>query len=211
MAPARRTEEATRALRADLIGTARGIIERDGATGLTMRSLAAEANCAVGLIYKIFADREELVSELLREEFGQLSAALELWVAEAGERTVADNLARYAHLLLDSPAVALSAQVGHDRTLAHALDVEAADTGVVAALESAVVRYLAAEKRIGRIDRAVDDRAFGFLIAGSIHNLLVSGELYPRPSRQRMDDILRAVAERLLSTLAQADYDASKV
>ena len=46
-------------LRSDLVQVAQRIVARDGAAALTMRALAAEAGCAVGLPYKVFASRDE--------------------------------------------------------------------------------------------------------------------------------------------------------
>lgn len=197
MTPARRTPESTARLRASLVGHARRIAVRDGADALTMRRLVDEAGCALGLPYKVFADRDELVAELLREEFVGLRAALEEWVGSAGSETVGGNLARYATVLLDSPAVALTGALGHAGS--EPVDEAAWDTGVVAALEGAMARYLAAEKELGRIDAAVDEGAVAFLLTGAIHNLLVSGPLYPRPDRPGLERVLAAIAAWLVA------------
>ena len=77
MSPARRTREATEQLRASLIEHARQIVARDGASALTMRTLAAQAGCAVGLPYKVFADRQELLMEILRAQFAGLQTSSE--------------------------------------------------------------------------------------------------------------------------------------
>src|SRR5215204_4551897 len=77
MSPVRRTPEATEQLRASLIDHARRIVARDGASALTMRSLAAEAGCAVGLPYKAFDDRQELLMEILRAQFAGLQTSSE--------------------------------------------------------------------------------------------------------------------------------------
>jgi AcrR family transcriptional regulator len=156
-----------------------------------------EAGCALGLPYKVFANREELVAELIRDEFGRLRAAFDAWVESAGRRTVGENLAEYARLLLESPAVVLAHSVDPDPILTRMVDASAAETGVVTALEAAVARYLLAEKRLGRVDPVVVEDAFGFLIAGAIHNLLASGELYPKPDMQQLEAILAATAARL--------------
>ena len=53
MSPPRRTPETTEALRTSLVAHALRLVEREGAPALTMRALAAEAGCAVGLPYKV--------------------------------------------------------------------------------------------------------------------------------------------------------------
>jgi AcrR family transcriptional regulator len=203
--PPKRSAESTRKLRESLVGHARNLVARDGAGALTMRALAAEAGCAVGLPYKVFSGRKELVTELLRDEFARCVEAFEAWIAGAGRGTVGGNLVRYARLLLDSPAVTLVTEVEHDPELAGAVDEQAADTGVVAILETAVTRYLAAEKVHGRVDPDVDEEAFGFLIAGAIHNLLVSGGVYPNPRSEGLERILTAAAARLTTHTEKPD------
>jgi len=95
--------------------------------------------------------------------------------------------------------VVLAQQIEHDSALAAELNARAAKTGVVANLETAVTRYLAAEKEYGRIEPDVDEEAFGFLIAGAIHNLLVSGNLYLKPNPECLRRMFTAVAARLVT------------
>ena len=79
MSRPKRSEETTRRLRAVLLERARRIVRRDGAAALTMRALAAEAGVSVGLPYKVFADRREIVTEIVRGEIPTLRAALRSW------------------------------------------------------------------------------------------------------------------------------------
>jgi AcrR family transcriptional regulator len=51
-------------LRDALLAHARAVIARDGVEGLTMRALAREAGTAVGMSYKAFSSRDELLREL---------------------------------------------------------------------------------------------------------------------------------------------------
>jgi AcrR family transcriptional regulator len=197
MSPRPRSPEATDALRQELIEVARSLVDRDGPAALTMRSLAAEAGCSVGLPYKVFTDRTELVGEVVAAEFARLTRAFDEIVTMAGTQTVAANLAQWAFHLLGSPAVALAHDSGHDHHLDAAIDRAAGETGIVRALETTMAAYLNAEQRHGRVDPDVDTRAFGFLIAGAIHNLVVSGEVYPRPSERQLRLILRSVAKTL--------------
>jgi hypothetical protein len=83
------------------------------------------------------------------------------------------------------------------------VDEAAWDTGVVSTLEQAVARYLSAEQELGRVDAEVDPGAIAFLVAGAIHNLLVSGSLYPRPDRDELERVLDAIAARLMAPSAR--------
>jgi AcrR family transcriptional regulator len=196
--PPRRTREATDELRASLIEHAQRLVQRDGAHALTMRALAAEAGCAVGLPYKVFANREELVVELVELELRRLTASLDDWVGEAGRRTVGENLGRYAGLLLDAelPALVLAEQIGGTELDAAVTD-QAHETGLLASFDTAVTEYLATEQRLGRVGADVDVRAYGFLITGAIHNLVSAGPGYPRPDRRRLRAMLDAVARQI--------------
>ena len=197
--PPRRSAEAITALRASLIEHARRLVQRDGAHALTMRSLAAEAGCAVGLPYTVFANREALVAELVYVEFRRLLDALDVWGGDVGRRTVGENLVRYARIMLsdrDAPAFVLADEISDDAFQA-AVAERAHTSGLLASFDTAVADYLAAEQRIGRIDSAMDVAAYGFLITGAVHNLLVSGPAYPRPEARRLRRFLIAIANDL--------------
>jgi AcrR family transcriptional regulator len=194
----RRDPESTANLRASLLRHARRLVERDGPQALTMRALAAEAACAIGLPYKVFADRDELVAELVLEEFSELRGELDGWTSRAGTGTVGSNLARYAAILLERelPAWEMVGTVGDDK-LSRAAAEKAGPSGLLASFDTAVRDYLAAEQRLGRVAREVDPEAWGFLITGAIHNLLIAGPGYPRPSKRRLARFLAEVAERI--------------
>jgi AcrR family transcriptional regulator len=201
MAPAKRPAETTEALRASLIDHARRIVTRDGSSALTMRALAAEAGCAIGLPYKVFADRHELVVELVHAELDRLRVVSDDLLQRAGTTTVARNLMWYSEIILDSPAVALAPEVAGDEALSKAFTAKVHGTGIgPAAFETAFAGYLAAEQRAGRVAAGVDTEAFGFLLAGAIHNLIMSGEAWPRPTRRQLQRRLAAVAAAIAPT-----------
>jgi hypothetical protein len=63
-------------------------------------------------------------------------------------------------------------------------------------LEALLTDYLSAEQQAGRVSPEVDTGAFGFVLAGAIHHLVVMGDVYPRPSKRRLEHILAAVCDR---------------
>ena len=194
----RRDPDATAELRASLLRDARSLVERGGPEALTMRAIAAEAGRAIGLPYKVFANREEIVAELVLEEFVDLRTELDRWTARAGRGTIGGNLAAYARIMLDRdlPVWQMINDLG-DSALSRAAASKAGPSGLLASFDSTVRDYLDAEQRLGRIHADVDVDAFGFLITGAIHNLLTAGRGYPRPSRRRLDEMLRAIASRI--------------
>lgn len=191
----RRTSQELDETRARLVAAAKRIVRRSGAKALTTRALAKEANCAVGLPYKVFANREELVLELIAVELAEVARALEAWIATAGTDSVGDNLERFAAILLgaDTPAV-LGANEFDDEAFAQRLSSVTVESGIVRSFDDAIAEYLAEEQRIGRIRDDVDTDAFGFLITGAIHNLAMAGEHYPRPSKHQLHSYLQACA-----------------
>jgi AcrR family transcriptional regulator len=210
MSPPRRTPETTAELRASLVAHAQTLVARDGASALTMRALAAEAGCAIGLPYKVFTDRRDLVAELIHAEFLGMRSVVDELAARAGTGTVGANLAWFADRLLASPAVAVAQEVFADEQLMKAVTTRIHETGAgPATFESMLAGYLAAEKGAGRVGHDVDENAFGFLLAGAIHNLIVSGPGYPRPTTRQLRHILTAVADRLVPTEPPEDTDAT--
>jgi AcrR family transcriptional regulator len=185
-------------LRASLIEHARRLVAREGPDKLTMRALADEAGCALGLPYKVFADRQELVLELVRASFGDVHAKGEELLRRAGRGTVAGNLAWFAEWLLDSPGVALAQHVMQSPALAEAVVADFHSNGHgPRLLDQLLTDYLAAEQEAGRVSPDVDTSAFGFVLGGAIHHLVVMGEGYPRPSKRELQRILGAVVDRL--------------
>ncbi|HEX5997571.1 MAG TPA: TetR/AcrR family transcriptional regulator [Jiangellales bacterium] len=195
MSPDKRSAETTTQLRSALIEHARRLIAREGAAALTMRALATEAGCAVGLPYKVFADRHEIVAAIVHTELDRLRAARDELIQRAGSGTVGGNLAWFAAVFLDSPAVALTQELLADEALRQSVTATAHDNGMgPSAFPRVLSRYLAAEKQAGRVAPDTDEDAFGFLIASALHNLLVAGEAWPRPTRPELEQILTATA-----------------
>lgn len=160
-----------------------------------MRALAGEAGCAVGLLYKVFDDREELVIEIAVSELSDLGRRMAAWAAETGARSVGENLDLYASILLDAelPALAYAESLDGERLTAQLADSAEAST-FFDSLGDAVAEYLEGEKRRGRVREDIDPPAFGFAIAGAIHNLVASGPGYPRPTRPELRRYLHAIA-----------------
>ncbi|MBY8872033.1 TetR/AcrR family transcriptional regulator [Micromonospora sp. PLK6-60] len=194
----RRTSAEIEQTRTALAAAARRIVRRSGAKSLTMRALAREANCAVGLPYKVFANRDELILQLVVEELVRLSKEFDEWVSSAGRHTVGENLDRFASILLDadSPAV-LGANDIDDAVISQRLRSAASASGMPATLDAAVAEYLRGEQLLGRVRTDVNPEAFGFLITGAVHNLVAAEEQYPRPSREKLRAYLQSCADAL--------------
>lgn len=194
----KRSADATAELRATLIEHARALVVRGGPHALTLRALANEANCAVGLPYKLFTDRTEIVTEIIRSDLLRFVAAHEELIDRADTATVADNIFWFTELIIDSPSVALASDVFEDEKLAEAVQAVVAEVAPnLRGFEKPIADYLRAEQRCGRVDADVDVDAFGFLIAGATHNLVVSGPMYLRPTPAQLRHYIQAVTDKL--------------
>ncbi|HKX14790.1 MAG TPA: TetR/AcrR family transcriptional regulator [Propionibacteriaceae bacterium] len=198
MSAAKRTAETTQELRAALLEHAQRLVSRDGASALTMRALSAEAGVSLGLPYKIFADRREIVDEIVAAEMRRFGAAAESLLTRAGSYTVGDNLIWFASIVLNSPAAPLAQELhAGDQRLESAAKV-AERTGLSpTSFPALLADYLTAEQRAGRVRDNIDCQAFGFLIAGALHNLLIAGPAWPRPERGQLKRYLTAAARAI--------------
>lgn len=186
------------ALRETLISHAQTIVERDGADRLTMRALASEAGCALGLPYKAFPTRDDLMRELATRALADMSARLDAW-RDRADGDLGERLDEFADILLASTAPALADQVSGGLH-GDALTVEALESGAATSWEHVVAEFLRRRQLDGVVAADVDPNAYGFLITGAIHNLLVSGDAYPRPTREQLRGLLAAVARHLSVT-----------
>ncbi|MFD5213675.1 TetR/AcrR family transcriptional regulator [Microbacterium sp. NPDC058345] len=194
--PARRTPDETEALRTTLLDSAASLVKREGARSLTMRALALEAKCAVGLPYKIFDSRDALLAQLVTRELAALSNQLRAWSRKAGTRTVGENLDEFATLLLESDTPALvHANADGDEGFLRLVDELSRATGLTDTFQTVLADYLAKEQRQRRIGPDVDVDAVAFFVLGAVHNLTTAGSAFPVPSRATLTRYLRSIAE----------------
>lgn len=83
--------ERRKVLREDLVKIAEATIAQSGLTSLRARDLAAEAGCAVGAIYNVFGDLNDLVLAVNARTFHALGAEVAAALADA-EQTPTDQL-----------------------------------------------------------------------------------------------------------------------
>jgi AcrR family transcriptional regulator len=163
-----------------------------------MRALSAEAGVSLGLPYKIFADRREIVDEIVAAEMRRFAAAAESLLTRAGSYTVGDNLIWFASIVLNSPAAPLAQELHADDQRLESATKVAERTGLSpTSFPALLADYLTAEQRAGRVRDNIDCQAFGFLIAGALHNLLIAGPAWPRPERRQLKRYLTAAAHAI--------------
>lgn len=176
-----------------LIATAARLIGQRGATGLSVRDIAREAQVADGVLYNYFEDKEDLLAQALLAHVGTVMASVSR-MPEPGTGTVPENLRlfigggidvlaqvmpAFAGLLAQPKVLSrFHAMVGGDQAFGVAADRAEADRDPgpgPSGLPEILTRYLRAEQRLGRIDEAADIEAATMLIVGAIH-----GQVLPR-------------------------------
>ena len=161
-------------LRERLILAGERLLTAGGPGAVTARAVAQEAGVATGLLYHHFADFDDFLAALVLERFRAQARQVAGFPDRAGTRTVTDNLAAAAAALLESPALAVADLV---RTRAGLSVKVMGELGAGAPgmreVQRAIVGYLDAERRIGRIAAAADTEAAALLLMGAAHHLLL--------------------------------------
>ena len=183
------------ALRAALLGHARTVIARDGVDGLTMRALAGEAGVAVGMSYKAFTSRDELLRELTWVSLRELAAGIEDWAVRP-DGQLADRLMEFADLQAasDAPALVrhLSQLPGGEKILR-----EAVEAGITRSWATVMQGFLRDRQCDGTVREDVDVEAFGFLLTAALHYVLVTDEPFSAPDRATLARYVAAVADQI--------------
>ena len=172
---------ADQSLREHLIATAQRLIAERGAGRLTVRDIAREAGVADGVLYNHFADKEELLAYALRAHVQSAEREAGGPPARAGADTVEANLRAYLTWAVTLHAAVLPAFAGLLqqpvvlRRLAELPQPVAGDGPV----RAAVVDYLRAEQRLGRVAAHARVDAVAALVVGVCHDLVLRNLLHP--------------------------------
>ena len=89
---------------AEVVATARRLLEEEGRDAVTMRRLADEVGIRAPSLYKHFANKQEVEAALVDDAFAEMGAALHRAVERPGRRSaVASLLAAYREVALGNP------------------------------------------------------------------------------------------------------------
>lgn len=153
------------------------MIARDGVDGLTMRTLAVEAGTAVGLSYKAFSSRDDLLWELTWSSLVELAGQLDEWAA-LPRGDLGGRLMECLDIHQVSPAPGLVDHLirGPRREDLLRATVDASLTRSWAAM---MTEFLRARQRAGDVLDDVGIEAFGFIITAAMHHVLVAEDENP--------------------------------
>jgi AcrR family transcriptional regulator len=166
--PRTRTRLAPGIRRASILDAATRLILRDGAAGLTMEDIAAEAGVARGTLYLYF-DSVDGITGALRDRYAQaLTGDLEPLLATGGSGS---RLRR-----LDTFIAALASALHDHRELHHALfsHAGAAEDPLTAAFRALLRRFITDGRDAGEFPVPDPDLTTAFLLAG-LHAVLTEG------------------------------------
>lgn len=101
---AQKTTERRKALRDSLIDIAEQKVCNEGLLSIKARDLAKEAGCAVGAIYNVFGDLNDLILEVNGRTFKRLGAAVGASLAGMEQDPPAERLIALSYAYLDFAA-----------------------------------------------------------------------------------------------------------
>jgi AcrR family transcriptional regulator len=157
-----------RSLREHLIEVTGRLLAGSGAEQLTTRRIARAAGVADGVLYNHFADKDELILAAVAARVSAHLGAFREACPTPGTGTIEANLKQLAAAMLELQRALLPLLVGlvGKRTLLERFlaSVHASEIGGPDAILDAVHAYLAAELRLGRLDRRADPHIAGVLL-----------------------------------------------
>jgi len=193
---AKKTEARRADLRNRLIDIAQAWIAEDGLTRIKARPLAAEAGCAVGAIYNVFGDLNDLVMEVNARTFKQLGQD----VGEKGQDPDLEPLDALTQLAVGY----LHFAQGHPRAWRTLFELSLTDDMEVPEWYRTELRQLFSyiARPVARLDPSLSEKEIGMLTRGlfsAVHGIVSLG-LEKRISgvpEQHLEDIVRLVLKRL--------------
>ena len=159
-------------LREHLIATAERLISSRGTAALTVREIAREAGVADGVLYNYFDGKEDLLANAAAAHVRTIEAGLGD-LPRAGEGDVAENLRTHVRygIALHRALLPLMAGLGPES------EVVARFTGLVAPdtnWRDELLRYLHAERDLGRLAPGAPVEAAAAMIVGVCHEMVLT-------------------------------------
>ena len=157
-----------------------------------MRVLAANAGAAVGLSYKAFSSREELLWKLTSSSLRDLADQLDQWAADPGGE-LAERLMEFHDIHQASVAPVLVEYLcqGPRR---EELFQSAGDAGVIRSWTGIMTEFLRTRQRAGNLRKDVDVEAFAFMITAALHHVLVTEAPFLAPDRPTLAGYVAGIA-----------------
>lgn len=195
----KRTEKLNR--RSKILRAAEKLILARGLSGVTTRQISREAGCSEGALYVHFDGRLDLLLAVLEESLPEMLGPLQTLQRRVGRGSPQANLtmALRGIFRFHQRATPLVAGLFADPALHAAYRASLARQGKGPHLSMNVLEnYIAAEQRLGRIDRRLDARMAAYLLMSSSFFRAFSEEFFGTPMRPSWNKLAR----QLIATIA---------
>ena len=177
-----------------LFAAAERVLLRDGASGLTGRSVTAEAGVAKGVLHRHFADFDTFIADLVKERISRFKDVAERLTDRTGQATVSENITAALPELLDPVVLALVPQIlAHHEIRSRIATNDRPGPPLLSDAAVVVQDYLTCEQQRGRITATADVGTTALSIIATAH-LLLAGELGALPTT----DAIFEVTENIL-------------
>lgn len=179
--------------RQQLFAAAERVLLRDGASGLTGRSVTAEAGVAKGVLHRHFADFDTFVAHLVNERIRRFQQIADDLTSRTGQATVSENVAAALSELLDPVVLALVPQIiAHHRIRSQIDANERPGLPLLSDAAAVVQDYLAREQQHGRVTANADIGTTALSVIATGH-LLLAGELGALPSADAILEVTESI------------------
>jgi AcrR family transcriptional regulator len=169
------TGVALRDAREQLFDAAERILLRDGPGALTSRAVTTEAGVAKGVLHRHFADFDAFLAEFVLDRIGRMDTQAAALRDAAGSGTVIGNLTDALTALYGSAAVAMVPLVSsRDGLRLRLRETWPAGVPVLTEAMEMVASYLAAERKLGRLESDAEADMLAPMLIGTVHFLWAS-------------------------------------
>ncbi len=174
-------------LHEQMFAAAERIMARDGVAGLTSRAITDEAGCAKGVLHNHFDGLDGFLAEFAVDRVHRTEDAVSGLPAQAGHRTVSDNLVAAALTVFGSGATQIAALITARPALAaRVLTALGPDGQPFGEIQAAFTSYLRTEQELDRLPATIDADTVAFTLIGAVHHLFFTASgSEPDPDRVR--------------------------
>lgn len=161
-----------------LFDAAERVLLRDGANGLTSRSVTAEAGCAKGVLHRHFTDFDAFLVALVLDRAARLEEQVGALRELVGERTVIENLTAALITLFGPVTVAIIPLIIFRDEVRTRLrqNRQGGGMAILAQATTAISAYLEAEREAGRISADADIDSLTLSLVGGGHLLFADAD-----------------------------------
>jgi AcrR family transcriptional regulator len=179
--------------RQHLFAAAERVLLRDGASGLTGRSVTAEAGVAKGVLHRHFPDFDTFVAQLVDERIRGFHDVARGLASRTGQATVSANVAAVISELLDPVALALVPLIiAHQQIRSRLAPNDRPGPPLLSDAAAVVQDYLAREQQQGRVTATADLGTTALSVVATAH-LLLAGELGALPTAEAILEVIESM------------------